>query len=345
MDLSAMFPDLDLVTLANTVKQANLNFDGALELCLKESTALKKLEQAKRDSQPPAVPKSEPKIDNQAPSGAQGASAHPAETPAASKDLARKYRDELEQVRSLISNPDIPDDVILDKLAAAKGDVEKVILLFVDSDEKPAASEEPVATKPKLDKGKEKLLEDDWQDSEDTFAPSSLEGPGPLGLELSDSDEDSHEYEFDSTDEAFPIDSGSDKEHQAASGSEDDEIDSWFEQPDVSDIRTQRALKEEAPAQVDAFTLLLQEEADKEYAQYLQEELDRQERAARRGASNPNYASGYGNAATNPFARLAATPASANTPWSFSEFQRSTYEPPPPPPKKKTVCCAEFSCF
>jgi hypothetical protein len=134
---------------------------------------------------------------------------------------------------------------------------------------------------------------------------------------ISDSEDDMDMDSDSSIGQHSPNHDGSDdSDAQPLSGS-DDEIDAWFEQPDVADIRTERLLKEaKANREVDLFTLQLQEQADKEFAMQLQKEFS--------GTKNEST-SVYYSASTNPFAKLAAAPAGSGSSWSYSEFQTKRY--------------------
>eukprot|EP01122_Echinamoeba_exundans_P000138 TRINITY_DN1011_c0_g2_i1.p1 TRINITY_DN1011_c0_g2~~TRINITY_DN1011_c0_g2_i1.p1 ORF type:complete len:1173 (+),score=283.58 TRINITY_DN1011_c0_g2_i1:59-3577(+) len=319
MQLSSILPEVDLIELANCVKRADLNFDQALTYAMDANT-LKQEE--KRRAQLVAAMKMDSTNAQAAPTTTQAAVSY--------DSLRKKYRDELDQVKALIDNSAVSDQLILDKLVAAKGDVEKVILLFVEADESAAkeGSTEAAAAAPsaplpmpqplKRDKGKAKMIyEDEFDDEEDPFMPSSNEAPAPIDLAISDSDDD---FDMDS-DHSFGQHSPDHHHHGGSDDSDglvaeevsDDEIDAWFEQPDVADIRTERLLKEaKASREVDLFTLQLQEQADKEFAMQLQRELS--------GANNASN-SVYYSASTNPFAKLAAAPSGSGSSWNYSEFQ------------------------
>lgn len=324
---------MDLHALAECVKRADLDFDRALSDAMERNARTKDHQAAVDSLRVNAPAATEPPL--AAPAKAAASSEHDA--------LAMKYSGELAQVRALVDDREaIPDSLILDKLAANKGDVEKVILLFLDdggsaapdsrsAEAQPAAAAVLAPPGTRRDKGKEKMVyEDEFDDGDDAFMSSgaiSVEAGGMSAAQpvLSDSEDSEEEQEED----AGTIDSDDAPEHSSegedslamvscgsddndGSDNDDDEIDSWFEQPDVSRIRSQRVAKDAAASEVDLFTRALQEQADQEFAQQLQREFGH--------AGRPDDSSVYYSAVTNPFAKLAATPTSAGS-WNYAEFQ------------------------
>lgn len=220
-------------------------------------------------------------------------------------------------MRALLDHAAVSDAAILAALQTFKGDVERVILSFVET------PDETLPEPSSIDrKGKQKMDQDDDEDKDEDddelFEQIDENTEMDGGLALSDSEESSTEalsdpeaaHEEEEPENASHSAASSESEDAAYISGSDDEIDSWFEQPDLAHIRAQR----QAPVAPDLFTKQLQEEADKEFAMALQRELS--------GARGPSNSSVYYNAQSSPFARLAATSESdKTTPWNFSHFQ------------------------